>query len=142
MGVVLSIRCRSNQCQHCLLLLGQCFLWRISRLSCRPFLWAEGAASVPLRFLSWGRHDAGNQFSEGSGFALWWPHSSRFGVGGASNLTPICIFELAPPAIRRRLVGPYELGWQAGGLVGDWINVSDGAVAKPSDCVIVWCAFT
>lgn len=44
------------------------------------------------------------------------------GVGAASNLTPIYISELAPPAIRGRLVGLYELGWQAGGLVGFWIN--------------------
>jgi MFS family permease len=46
------------------------------------------------------------------------------GVGGASNLTPIYISELSPPAIRGRLVGLYELGWQIGGLVGFWINVS------------------
>jgi MFS family permease len=45
-----------------------------------------------------------------------------FGVGGLSNMTPIYISELAPPAIRGRLVGFYELGWQAGGLVGFWIN--------------------
>lgn len=45
-----------------------------------------------------------------------------FGVGGASNLTPIYISELSPPAIRGRLVGLYELGWQVGGLVGFWIN--------------------
>jgi MFS family permease len=45
------------------------------------------------------------------------------GVGGASNLTPIYIAELAPPAIRGRLVGLYEMGWQIGGLVGFWINV-------------------
>lgn len=44
------------------------------------------------------------------------------GVGGASNLTPIYISELSPPAIRGRLVGLYELGWQLGGLVGFWIN--------------------
>jgi sugar porter (SP) family MFS transporter len=44
------------------------------------------------------------------------------GVGGASNLTPIYIAELAPPAIRGRLVGLYEMGWQIGGLVGFWIN--------------------
>ncbi|KAM3084132.1 hypothetical protein ACMFMF_001489 [Clarireedia jacksonii] len=44
------------------------------------------------------------------------------GVGGASNLTPIYISELAPPAIRGRLVGLYELGWQIGGVVGFWIN--------------------
>jgi MFS family permease len=45
------------------------------------------------------------------------------GVGGASNLTPIYISELAPPAIRGRLVGLYEMGWQIGGVVGFWINV-------------------
>ncbi|KAF7956197.1 hypothetical protein EAE96_005117 [Botrytis aclada] len=44
------------------------------------------------------------------------------GVGGASNLTPIYISELSPPAIRGRLVGLYELGWQVGGVVGFWIN--------------------
>lgn len=41
------------------------------------------------------------------------------GVGGASNLTPIYISELAPPAIRGRLVGLYEMEWQIGGVV--WI---------------------
>jgi MFS family permease len=46
------------------------------------------------------------------------------GVGAGSNLTPIYISELSPPAIRGRLVGVYELGWQVGGLVGFWINVS------------------
>jgi MFS family permease len=45
------------------------------------------------------------------------------GVGGASNLTPIYISEVSPPAIRGRLVGLYELSWQVGGLVGFWINV-------------------
>ena len=45
-----------------------------------------------------------------------------FGVGGASMLTPIYISEIAPPAVRGRLVGLYELGWQFGGLVGFWIN--------------------
>lgn len=37
-----------------------------------------------------------------------------FGIGGASNLVPIYISELAPPAVRGRLVGIYELGWQIG----------------------------
>ena len=46
------------------------------------------------------------------------------GVGAGSNFTPIYISELAPPSIRGRLVGIYELGWQLGGLVGFWINVS------------------
>ncbi|KAL9070553.1 MAG: hypothetical protein Q9157_005778 [Trypethelium eluteriae] len=44
------------------------------------------------------------------------------GVGGASMCTPIYISEIAPPAVRGRLVGIYELGWQIGGLVGFWIN--------------------
>ncbi|OJJ49775.1 hypothetical protein ASPZODRAFT_128304 [Penicilliopsis zonata CBS 506.65] len=44
------------------------------------------------------------------------------GVGAGSNITPIYISELSPPAIRGRLVGVYELGWQIGGLVGFWIN--------------------
>lgn len=46
------------------------------------------------------------------------------GVGGASNLAPIYISEISPPAIRGRLVCMFELGWQIGGLVGFWINVS------------------
>ncbi|SCV67170.1 BQ2448_5816 [Microbotryum intermedium] len=45
-----------------------------------------------------------------------------FGIGAASNLTPLYISEIAPPAIRGQLVGMYECGWQIGGLVGFWIN--------------------
>ncbi|BGP19526.1 hypothetical protein JCM10213v2_007621 [Rhodosporidiobolus nylandii] len=41
-----------------------------------------------------------------------------FGIGAASNLTPLYISEIAPPAIRGQLVGMYEIGWQIGGLVG------------------------
>ncbi|KAG4432482.1 hypothetical protein IFR05_012022 [Cadophora sp. M221] len=44
------------------------------------------------------------------------------GVGGVSNLSPIYISEISPPAIRGRLVCMFELGWQIGGLVGFWIN--------------------
>lgn len=44
------------------------------------------------------------------------------GVGACSMIVPIYISECAPPAIRGRLVGIYELGWQMGGLVGFWIN--------------------
>ncbi|KKK15570.1 hypothetical protein P175DRAFT_0529720 [Aspergillus ochraceoroseus IBT 24754] len=44
------------------------------------------------------------------------------GVGVGSNITPIYIAEMAPPAIRGRLVGVYEMGWQIGGVVGFWIN--------------------
>ncbi|KAG9570021.1 quinate permease, partial [Aureobasidium melanogenum] len=44
------------------------------------------------------------------------------GVGGASMIVPIYISEISPPAVRGRLVGIYELGWQIGGIVGFWIN--------------------
>ncbi|BCR93612.1 sugar porter family MFS transporter [Aspergillus luchuensis] len=47
---------------------------------------------------------------------------SGLGTGVASNVVPIYLSELAPPAIRGRLVGFYELGWQVGGMVGFWIN--------------------
>lgn len=49
---------------------------------------------------------------------------SGLGTGVASNIVPIYLSELAPPAIRGRLVGLYELGWQIGGMVGFFINVS------------------
>lgn len=55
-----------------------------------------------------------------------------FGVGGASMIVPIYIAELAPPAIRGRLVGIYELGWQIGGLVGFWINYGLTETMAPS----------
>ncbi|RAK72972.1 sugar porter family MFS transporter [Aspergillus fijiensis CBS 313.89] len=54
------------------------------------------------------------------------------GVGAGSNITPIYISELAPPAIRGRLVGVYELGWQIGGLVGFWINYGVSETLAPS----------
>jgi MFS family permease len=54
------------------------------------------------------------------------------GVGGASNVAPMYIAELAPPAARGRLVGLYELGWQIGGLVGFWINYGLSLHVAPS----------
>ncbi|KAH0165170.1 MFS quinate transporter-like protein QutD, partial [Aureobasidium melanogenum] len=56
---------------------------------------------------------------------------SGFGVGGCTMVVPIFLSEIAPPAIRGRLVGLYELGWQTGGLVGFWIifGVSEGSSA-------------
>ncbi|KAK5091177.1 hypothetical protein LTR05_001357 [Lithohypha guttulata] len=54
------------------------------------------------------------------------------GVGGASNLSPIFCAEIAPPAIRGRLVGLYELSWQIGGLVGFWINYGVDQTMAPS----------
>ncbi|KAF4127031.1 Sugar (and other) transporter [Geosmithia morbida] len=54
------------------------------------------------------------------------------GVGGCSNMTPIYISELSPPAVRGRLVGIYEVGWQIGGLVGFWINYGLEKTMEPS----------
>jgi MFS family permease len=45
------------------------------------------------------------------------------GIGSTSALIPIYMSELAPPAIRGRLVGIPDIGLQIGGLVGFWINV-------------------
>ncbi|KAE9405269.1 quinate permease [Gymnopus androsaceus JB14] len=44
------------------------------------------------------------------------------GIGVASNLAPIYVAEISPPAIRGRLVGMYEFCWQIGGVIGFWIN--------------------
>ncbi|KAG0646414.1 Quinate transporter [Hyphodiscus hymeniophilus] len=55
-----------------------------------------------------------------------------FGVGGCSNLAPIYIAEISPPAIRGRLVCMFELGWQIGGLVGFWINYGVSTTMAPS----------
>lgn len=54
------------------------------------------------------------------------------GVGGCSNLAPIYISEISPPAIRGRLVCMFELGWQIGGLVGFWINYGVSRTMAPS----------
>ncbi|KAK3935447.1 general substrate transporter [Diplogelasinospora grovesii] len=54
------------------------------------------------------------------------------GVGGASNMVPIYISEISPPAVRGRLVGIYELGWQIGGLVGFWINYGVNTTLPPN----------
>jgi MFS family permease len=71
---------------------------------------------------------AGLQCGADSGTGLGILYAGRvlsgLGTGVASNIIPIYLSELAPPAIRGRLVGLYELGWQIGGLVGFWINVS------------------
>ncbi|KAL1301825.1 hypothetical protein AAFC00_006011 [Neodothiora populina] len=55
-----------------------------------------------------------------------------FGVGGSSMIVPIYISEISPPAVRGRLVGIYELGWQIGGLVGFWINYGISETLAPS----------
>ncbi len=54
------------------------------------------------------------------------------GIGAASNLTPLYISEISPPAIRGQLVGMYEIGWQIGGIVGFWINYGIAQHIGPS----------
>ncbi|KAJ5485425.1 hypothetical protein N7539_005413 [Penicillium diatomitis] len=44
------------------------------------------------------------------------------GVGAASMLVPLYTAECAPPEIRGRLVGIYEIGVQLGTCLGFWIN--------------------
>ncbi|KAJ5690314.1 hypothetical protein N7462_004706 [Penicillium macrosclerotiorum] len=44
------------------------------------------------------------------------------GVGSASMLVPLYSAECAPPNIRGRLVGIYEIGVQTGTCIGFWIN--------------------
>lgn len=57
---------------------------------------------------------------------------ANFGIGIASNLTPIYTAEIAPASIRGRLVGLYEAGWQLGGLLGFWINYALNQTMVPS----------
>ncbi|OJK05096.1 hypothetical protein ASPACDRAFT_19750 [Aspergillus aculeatus ATCC 16872] len=69
---------------------------------------------------------AGLQLGANSSTGLGMLYAGRvlagLGTGVASNIVPMYLSELAPPAIRGRLVGLYELGWQVGGMVGFWIN--------------------
>lgn len=43
-------------------------------------------------------------------------------IGFSTNLTPVYLSEISPPAIRGRVIALYEIGWRIGDLVGFWIN--------------------
>ena len=44
------------------------------------------------------------------------------GIGASSLTVPVYISETAPPSIRGRLVGIFEIASQGGGMLGFWIN--------------------
>ncbi|OAG06105.1 MFS quinate transporter-like protein QutD [Paraphaeosphaeria sporulosa] len=44
------------------------------------------------------------------------------GIGASSLTVPVYIAEVAPPSIRGRLVGIFEIASQGGGMLGFWIN--------------------
>ncbi|KAK1224675.1 hypothetical protein PQX77_012421 [Marasmius sp. AFHP31] len=44
------------------------------------------------------------------------------GIGACSLVAPVYISETAPPSIRGRLVGIFEIASQGGGMLGFWIN--------------------
>jgi MFS family permease len=66
----------------------------------------------------------GTKTGSGVGYLYGGRVVAGLGIGGISNIIPIYLAEISPPAIRGRLVGMWEIGWQCGGLVGFWINVS------------------
>jgi len=44
------------------------------------------------------------------------------GIGACSLVVPVYIAEVAPPSIRGRLIGIFEIASQGGGMLGFWIN--------------------
>ncbi|KAK8063446.1 hypothetical protein PG996_008098 [Apiospora saccharicola] len=53
------------------------------------------------------------------------------GIGCSSLVVPVYIAEVAPPSIRGRLVGIFEIASQAGGMLGFWINyATDRTISK------------
>jgi sugar porter (SP) family MFS transporter len=58
------------------------------------------------------------------------------GIGSTSMCVPVYISETAPPSIRGRLVGIFEIASQGGGMLGFWINyatsetISDSSIAQ------------
>lgn len=53
-------------------------------------------------------------------------------VGFSTNLTPVYLSEISPPAIRGRIIALYEIGWRVGDLVGFWINYGIDSHVTPS----------
>lgn len=53
------------------------------------------------------------------------------GIGACALVVPVYIAETAPPSIRGRLIGIFEIASQGGGMLGFWINyATDQIVAN------------
>lgn len=59
------------------------------------------------------------------------------GIGASSMTVPVYISETAPPSIRGRLVGIFEIASQGGGMLGFWI-VSRLPSTHPRDRDRIW----
>ncbi|KAK6364436.1 hypothetical protein LTS17_012201 [Exophiala oligosperma] len=78
--------------------------------------------SFSLLFLLGAGVMLGTKTGSGLGYLYGGRVVAGLGIGGISNIIPIYLAEISPPAIRGRLVGMWEIGWQCGGLIGFWIN--------------------
>lgn len=61
------------------------------------------------------------------------------GIGAASLTVPVYISEIAPPSIRGRLVGIFEIASSLGGMSGFWLNYITNAtipVTEPAQWVV------
>ncbi|KAJ0302828.1 hypothetical protein COL516b_006867 [Colletotrichum fioriniae] len=58
------------------------------------------------------------------------------GIGASSLTVPVYIAETAPPSIRGRLVGIFEIASQGGGMLGFWINLVPGLGLALG---MIWC---
>jgi MFS family permease len=54
------------------------------------------------------------------------------GIGASSLTVPVYISETAPPSIRGRLVGIFEIASQGGGMLGFWINYGTDQHISPN----------
>lgn len=59
------------------------------------------------------------------------------GIGSTSMCVPVYISETAPPSIRGRLVGIFEIASQGGGMLGFWINYATSRTIS-NDSIAQW----
>ncbi|KAI4813392.1 hypothetical protein E4T44_10814, partial [Aureobasidium sp. EXF-8845] len=55
------------------------------------------------------------------------------GIGACSLVVPVYISETAPPSIRGRLIGIFEIASQGGGMLGFWINYATDRTTSPNN---------